>query len=201
MSSQLPVRQVGEVERKAALELLRSRLGGDDMSLEEFSDAASAVVNARTTADLARVLAASAPSVRFTPSDRRLYEPLVIDVQSGKMEFTAGWQLARETSVSCQSGRIKLDLTHAEFDGTEIELDLFCQSGKIEVIVPWPVDLQFVRVSGRSGRVENRLTAGPALPAIVHLRVSAETASGRIVFRRPGDEPTPRRRGFRRRLT
>jgi hypothetical protein len=140
---------------------------------------------------------------KLSPASRRLQEPLLLEIHSGRLELVASWQLARETKVTCNSGRVLLDLTGAIFDDLVVDLDLRLQSGTIEVVVPYFVDVQMVRMKGQSGRVENKLTPNGNLPGGALIRVKAQTRSGRIILRRPktGVARNRRRRWFGRRAT
>jgi hypothetical protein len=188
---------VSEVERRAALEHLQQAVATRGLELEVFSDAASAVLAARTSDELATVLQQTAPVVRLTAADRVLREPLDLHVSSGRLILTSSWQLARQTNVTCLSGRVVLDLTAAEFDAVVVDLDLSCSSGRIEVIVPHSVGIQLVEMSGTSGRIENGIADNVTLPGMPCVRVRARTGSGRITLRRP-QPPRPKRRWFRR---
>ena len=144
------------------------------------------------------VVAALPPTVRMTPADRRLQQPLVLTASSGKLALRSRWQLGSETIVRCSSGRVVLDLAAAEFDDEVIDLELRCSSGRITVIVPHGVDVQMVDISGASGEVRNALGDGVGVPGLPLVRVSASTSSGKITLRRPREKK--RRRGwFRRR--
>lgn len=187
-----------DAQRTAALGHLRSAVAANQLELDAFSEAVTAVLGAGTLDQVAAVLARVAPPVRMTPAFRRLTEPLVLEIRSGTLALGPSWQLARHTIVSCKSGRVVLDLTTAEFDDLLVDLELESDSGSIDVVVPHLVDVQFVRVEGTSGRVVNRLTPNGSLPGTPCIRIKARTASGRIVIRRP-EPPKVRRRWFGRR--
>jgi hypothetical protein len=191
---------VSEVERQAALDHLRQSVASRGLELEVFSDAASAVLSARTSDELAVVLARTAPVVRMTSPERVLHEPLNLNARSSTLQLTSSWQIARQTKVTCGSGRVVLDLTAAEFDALVVDLDLTCTSGTIDVIVPFAIGVQFVEMSGTSGRIDNRISDNVALPGMPCVRVRARTTSGRITVRRP-EPPREKRRWFRRRKT
>ena len=192
---------VTDAHRDAALALLRETLATDDLSLDVFSSAVSAIYAAESLADISAVVQRYAPPVRMTPAERRLKEPLVVETTSGTLRLVDSWQVPATTRVSCGSGRVHLDLTDAEFDQQIVDFDLRTQSGTIEMVVPHAADVQFVRMKGRSGSVDNRITGGGLLPAPVRIRISADTSSGRIVVRRPSPPKPPRRRWFRRRAS
>lgn len=186
---------VTDVQRDAAVEHLRHAVATSNLGLERFSDAVGVVLAASTTAEIAHVLDGVAPVVRMTPPNRRLDEPVVLDTRSGSIELVSSWQLARETRVVSQSGRVLLDLTAAEFDDLLVDLDLSSQSGSITVIVPHAVDVQFLEMTGHSGSVRNLLGPTVSLPGAPLVRIRARTTSGRIVVRRP-EPPTPPKRRF-----
>lgn len=191
---------VTDVQRTAALEHLRNAVAASDLDLDVYSEATSAVLAASSALDVALVLQRVAPAVRMTPPSRRLTEPVLLEVRSGRLELSSSWQVARTTRVVCQSGRVVLDLTTAEFDDDIVDLDLSSQSGSIVVVVPHTVDVQFLEMAGQSGRVLNELGPTASLPGAPLLRVRARTTSGRILLRRPEPPRPPRsRRWWRRR--
>lgn len=191
---------ISEVQRNAALEHLRQAVATEDLGLEAFGKAVEAVLAATTAAEVGAVLSGLSPAVRITPPHRRLDEPVVFEIRSGHLVLGSSWQLGRETRVVNQSGRVELDLSAAEFDGEIVELDLSCQSGSITVVVPYAVDVQFLEMTGQSGRVVNGLGPSASLPGAPLVRVRARTTSGRIVFRRPQPpQPARARRSWLRR--
>ena len=197
---------VTDAQRTAAVQHLREQVAATGMSLDLFSDAASAVLAARTVGEVQHVLDRVAPVVRMTPPDRRLDEPLVLEVRSGRLDLGASWQLGRTTRVHNTVGRVHLDLTKAQFDDRVIDLELTNGSGTITVVVPHAVDVQFLEMTGSSGSIANDVGSPVSLPGAPLLRIRARTASGRIRIVRPAvpDPSDPgasgtRRRWFRRR--
>jgi hypothetical protein len=188
---------VSDAQRTAAVEHLRHAVANQNLGLEEFADAVEAVFAASTAAEVAQVLSRIAPAVRMTALHRRLDEPVVLEVRSGRLVLGSSWQLARETRVVNQSGRVTLDLCAAEFDAEIVNLDLSCQSGSIVVVVPHAVDVQFLEMAGQSGYVVNDLGPAASLPGAPLIRIRARTTSGRIVVRRPEPPKPPRVRRFR----
>jgi hypothetical protein len=191
-----------DAQRSAAVHHLREQVAASGLSLELFSDAAGAVLAASTVDEVRTVLERVAPVVRRTPPDRRLEEPLVLDVRSGRLDLGSSWQLARTTRVVNTVGRVLLDLTKAQFNDDMVDLELTNGSGTITVLVPHAVDVQFLEMTGSSGSITNEVGSPVSLPGAPLLRIRARTASGRIRIQRPPTaDPSspPRRRWFRRR--
>jgi hypothetical protein len=183
-------------QRDAALARLRELIRTGDLELDRFTELADEISAARTGDELRAVLAALPPPVRMSPPERRLSQPLVLTTLTGKLTMAGHWQVARETKVSTTTGRVFLDFREAEFDSTEIELELKTSTGRITVVVPPAVDVQF---TGIAGAVENFLGNRAPVPGGVLLRVRASAVTGKIVLLPPQPRPRVKRRWWRRR--
>ena len=183
-----------EAQREAAVAHLRQAVATSNLGLDVFSEAVSLVLAASTAEEVRLVMDRVAPPVRMTAPHRRLTEPVVFEIRSGRLELGSSWQLGRLTRVVNGSGRVLLDLTTAEFDDTVVDLELSTQSGTITVVVPHAVDVQFLEMSGHSGSVVNEIGQGTSMPGAPLVRIRAWTTSGRIVVRRPAPPGAPRRR-------
>jgi hypothetical protein len=165
---------VDDSERLAAVARLRDLVGTGGLSLERFTASLEQVLAANDQADLEMAMAATPSLVRLTPASRRLSQPLKLDAGIAKLQFGGGWQLARETEVTTNTGKVRLDLTAATWDAREIDLHLKTNTGKIEVIIPKGVAVQMVSATNRV-RMDN---LAPPVPGAPVLRVVASTSTG-----------------------
>jgi hypothetical protein len=94
--------------------------------------------------------------------------------------------------VKANTGRVLVDLTEAEFDDRQIDLDVFVNTGSALVVVPDGVDIQFVALAGT---IRNRLGPITPLPGAPTIRLRAKANTGTISLCHP--EP-PKRRWWRR---
>lgn len=183
-------------QRATALDHVGDLLRRGLIDAEGFAIAKSRFLGAATREEFALVMAALPTPIQMTPENRRLREPLALDANTSKLARTNRWQLGREAIVRSSTSHVLLDLTMAEFDDFEIDLELDCTAGMIDVIVPLGVEVQLVEAStAGKGVMQDRLGAGTGLPGMPVLRVRASTTTGVVRLRRPRT-----RRGWRRLL-
>jgi hypothetical protein len=126
----LPLDPVDDSERLAAIARLRDLVGTGSLSLERFSASLDLVLAAADQTDLETAMAALPSLVRLTPASRRLSQPLKLDAGIAKLDLGAGWQLATQTEVTSSTGRVRLDLNGASWDGRNIDLRLRSARGR-----------------------------------------------------------------------
>jgi hypothetical protein len=184
VAEQLPVpvspEPVDDSERLAAVARLRDLVGTGDLSLERFTASLEQVLAANDQADLEMAMAAMPSLVRLTPASRRLSQPLKLDAGIAKLQFGSGWQLARETEVTTNTGKVRLDLTAATWDAREIDLRLKTNTGTIEVIIPKGVAVQMVSATNRV-RMDNLAPPVPGAP-VIRVVASTSTGAGRVIL-------------------
>ena len=169
---------VDDSERLAAVARLHQLVGTGGLSLERFSASLEQVLAANDQADLEMAMAALPSLVRLTPASRRLSQPLKLDAGISKVQLGGGWQLARETEVTTNTGKVLLDLTAATWDAREIDLRLRTNTGKIEVVIPKGVAVQMVSATNRV-RLDNLVPPVPGAP-VLKIVASTSTGAGRI---------------------
>lgn len=183
--------QDGQVEdglaagRGAALEFAAGLLRHDAIDAETFEMVRTRLVVAQSTADVASVVRALPSPVVRTEPERRMTEPLVLIAHGGALLKSSPWQLAVDTTVEARSARVVLDLGTAEFDGDEVDLEITCTRGLVELIVPASVSVNLERLTVDKGTIQDRLDNNAPLLGLPVVRVTGELATGVLRLRRP----------------
>lgn len=173
----------------AALDHLKDLVADGRVAFEWMAELADQVVAAQTLAELEQVLGRLPSVVEFTRPDRRLTEPLEIDVTTGALRLRENWQLGRYTAVTVRSGSALVDLGGATWDDRIIDLQLDVRSGTIRVVIPRGVEIQLLSIAGN---VRNDTTRTGLTPGAPLLRIAATTRSGSIKLSHP---PLPKPEG------
>lgn len=173
----LPATRVGDADREAAAEHLRTAVADGRLELAELDERLGAVYSARTRAELAAVTADLDPAVAET-------RPLTLRTESGTIKRTGHWDVPAQIVAECTSGSIKLDFTEAGVPHREVRVSATASSGSIVLIVPpdWVVVMD--DVSSSSGSIVNKVGGRPG-PGMKVLRVSGSVRSGTIKARYP----------------
>jgi hypothetical protein len=164
--------------KSTAVSVLQAMLTNDRIGIAEYEHAVERVLDAATEAQLSDVLRALPPPVAMTPADRRLDQPLKIRGGTGRLRLDRRWQLARQTSIRAELGSVTIDLGEAEFDGREIDLNVYTGWGSITLFVPPGVGVQLLRTRGT---VISRID--PPIPGFPLVKLRAQTNLGRIRLR------------------
>jgi hypothetical protein len=182
---------ISDSDRVAVIARLHELVANGDFSMEQFSASLEQVLAADTETELEAAVSGFPSIVRLTPSWRRLSQPVVLDAGIHRLELGAGWQLAADTTVKTNTGRVRLDLTEATWDSRDVQLHLQTGTAKMEVIVPPGVSVHVVSMTGRVALDE----LAPPLPGAPVLRVDASTTTGKIRFTHERPAPRSRRWG------
>jgi hypothetical protein len=185
---------ISEDVRQRGIDVLQGLLAGGKVDLDRFQSALDGLLGARTYADFASVVRTLPPPVEFTPAARHRQEPLEISTSMGEVRLTGRWQVGRLTKIRTGTGMVIIDLTEAEFDDWDVEIDVHTNMGLVTVIAPRGVD---VRQVGKSAAVKS--TLDDPIPGFPVVRLSASTDMGTIRVMHP-KEKRQRRWGRRRRL-
>ena len=173
----LPATRVGDADREAAAEQLRTAVADGRLELAELDDRLTAAYNARTRGELALVTADLEPVV----SDTR---QLTLRTKSGTIKRTGHWEAPGQIVAECTSGSIKLDFTQASVPHSEISIRGMASSGSIVLIVPHDWVVVMDDVSSSSGSIVNKVGGRPG-PYVKVLRVSGSVRSGTIKAKYP----------------
>jgi hypothetical protein len=188
-------RVAGEDARQRAMEFLKDRYAAGDIDTGRLDTAVAALLAATTEAELAEVVRSLPPPITLTSPDRQLAKPLEIHSGAGRLRLEGRWQVARQTHVSADLGRVRIDLTQAEFDDPITDLHVYTGWGSITIIVPRGVGVQITR---HRGGVDSRLE--PPVPGLPLVRLDVTTNIGRVHLRHPETQESRRPRlGVRRR--
>ncbi|HEX6328446.1 MAG TPA: DUF1707 domain-containing protein [Jiangellaceae bacterium] len=173
----LPATRVGDADREAAAEQLRTAVADGRLELAELDERLGAVYSARTRAELAAVTTDLEPVVADT-------RPLTLRTESGTIKRTGHWDVPGQIVAECTSGSIRLDFTEAGVPHREVRVSATASSGSIVLIVPrdWVVVMD--DVSSSSGSIVNKVGGRPGQYTRV-LRVSGSVRSGTIKARYP----------------
>ncbi|WP_158542660.1 DUF1707 SHOCT-like domain-containing protein [Phytoactinopolyspora halophila] len=166
-----PAIRVGDADREAAAERLRTAVAEGQLELAELDERLAATYTARTRTELDSIMA-DLPGVYRSEG-----RPLTLHTASGSLQKNGYWTVPSQITVKCESGAIKIDFTEAECHHQEVEVSVEVMSGSVTLIVPrgWVVDMD--DVSTGSGSVGNKVTERPEPGARV-LRVVGHVHSG-----------------------
>ncbi|MGP8001299.1 MAG: hypothetical protein ACLPKI_28840 [Streptosporangiaceae bacterium] len=178
----------GDGAQQRATEFVKELYAAGSIDAGQLDSVVAGVLAARTEAELAGVVRSLPAPVAFTSPARRLSQPLEIHGGMGRLQLAGHWQLATETHISADLGRVWLDLTGAEFDGSVIDLHVYSGWGSITIIVPRGVAVQLTR---HQGGVDRRLE--PPVPGLPLIRLDVRANIGRVHLWHPGARRRPRR--------
>ena len=166
MSGELEKR-ASDAEREQAVARLREASAQGRLTLEELADRTALAYEARSQAELARVVT-DLPAVAV-PSRRKPIRWTVVAIGDAKRR--GRWRVAERTRVVVGIGDVELDLREAQLEAEEVTVTIFLAVGDVTVIVPRhaEVDLSgFVLVGGKHERGSEEPVPGAPL---VHVRV------------------------------
>lgn len=180
-----------EDAQQRATEFAKELYAAGDIDAGRFDASVTGILAASTEVELAEVVRSLPPPIALTSVDRRLTKPLEIHSGFGRLRLAGRWQVGKQTHVSADLGRIRIDLTEAEFDDNVIDLHVYTGWGSITIIVPRGVGVQ---IAHHRGGVDSRLD--PPVPGLPLVRLDMTTNIGRIHLRHPrSPSGTAHRRG------
>ena len=182
---------ISEDVRQRGIDVLQGLLASGKVDLDRFQSALDGLLGARTFAEFASVVRSLPPPVEFTPAARRRQDPLEISTSMGEVRLKGRWQVGRLTKIRTGTGMVIIDLTEAEFDAWDVEIDVHTNMGWVTVIAPRGVD---VRQVGKSAAVKS--TLDDPIPGFPVVRLSASSDMGTIRVMHPKEK---RQRSWRRR--
>jgi hypothetical protein len=184
---------ISEDVRQRGIGVLQELLASGRVDLLRFHHALDGLLGAATEADFAVVVRSLPAPIELTPPARRREEPLEISVAMGEVRLEGRWQVGRVTKIRTGMGGVTIDLSEAEFDAWDVEIDVHTGMGMITVIAPRGFD---VRQVGRVGAVA--VSIEPAIPGFPVVRLSATSDLGAIRVVHPAVQKQRRRRWRRR---
>ena len=143
---------ISEDVRQRGIDVLQGLLASGKVDLDRFK-VLSMAVGARTFAEFASVVR----SLRLPSNSlrRRGGVKPAGDLHLDGRRFAKGrWQVGRLTKIRTGTGMVIIDLTEAEFDAWDVDIDVHTNMGWVTVIAPRGVD---VRQVGKSAAVKSTL--------------------------------------------
>jgi DUF1707 SHOCT-like domain/Cell wall-active antibiotics response LiaF, C-terminal len=168
--------RVSDAERDSVVEQLGDAAGEGRISLAEFSERADQAHRARTRGDLVPLLA-DLPGAGEVARPSTPTQAVAEHVPVGAIKRTGRWRLNRETTLTTTVGPLKVDLSGAEIDGSEVHLHLSAKVGSIKVWVPAEVRIEVdgsTTVGTRQIEQDSARGAGPLI------RLTADTVLGTV---------------------
>ncbi len=165
-------------ERDAVVERLNQATSEGRLTLEEFGDRAGAAYEARTQAELDRLVADLPPSGAVAPvPPSRPASSQVVPV--GSIKRGGRWRLERDTSIGTVVGSVKLNLRAAEVVGREVNLHVKAVVGSVKVWIPRGVRVEVdgTSILGSRTVAEDGMGDHPHAPL---LRLHIDTVVGSV---------------------
>lgn len=179
MSTPDPNIRISNAEREAVIARLHAATEQGRLGLHEFEERSREAYEAKTYADVERLLADLPGEDRAVAIPKRPKGPvadeLVLDPTYTKAERKGVWTVPSRIVVKPKYGRVRLDFRHARFTTDDVDLHLELEYAPLVVILPrnaTAVD-EGVRLNGGGVKISAGNGGGPTL----HL-------TGRTVFAR-----------------
>jgi class 3 adenylate cyclase len=160
-------RRVSDAERERTVELLKERTADGTLTLEEFAGRVDRALTARSTDDLAAVVADLAGTT-LTERPKRSLRHRVIAVMGGA-QTKGRWRCGDSVTAVAVMGGCQLDFRNAEISVAEVHVTAVAVMGGIHIIVPEGVDVTMSGMpimGGRSLQVKD-VPILPGSPRIV----------------------------------
>lgn len=170
-----------DAERDSVVAELRTLCADGRLTLDEFSDRVSLVLQARTRAELDAVAAEVESPTGRTADHPRKKSAWVVGVLSGGIR-KGRWRPARHVNALAFWGGCHLDFRGAEWSGPVVHVTAVAIMGGIEIVVPEGVRVE-VRRTPIMGGVHRRIRHVPVLPGTPVVRIKALAFWGGVVVR------------------
>jgi hypothetical protein len=184
----LPQVRVSDAEREAIVTRLNNATSEGRLTLEEFSERASAALAARTQGDL-DVLVTDLPAHTSTPAARGASYPAPASgprvsqiTPIGSVKRGGHWRLDRDMEIGTVVGSVKLDLRRAEIAAPVVDMHVRATLGSVKIWIPQgiAVDVDGATVLGSRTIADSAAVSGAPL-----LRLHIDTVVGSVkVYRR-----------------
>jgi class 3 adenylate cyclase len=180
-----PAVRISDVERNRMVEVLRGYCGEGVLTLDEFSDRVGLVFEAKTNAELERVVAdlpvRGTGTVSVPETQRRKVARNAVGIMSGARR-TGRWRPGEEFNAFALMGGCEIDLRQAEIDGGVVTINATAVMGGIDIIVPDGIQVDLDEFHFMGG-VETRLNNVPIIPGSPLIRVKAFALMGSVIVR------------------
>jgi hypothetical protein len=125
--------RVGDLEREAAVERLRTAAGEGRLTIDELDSRLESALVARTYADL-DALTADLPDTRPAPQPER--ESVRLAVRHGHLERHGNWHIPRTVLVQAEHSSVTLDLRSAPIPEGGLNLEITARHSSIILLAP-----------------------------------------------------------------
>jgi hypothetical protein len=116
------------VEHEAAFERIKTAYADEVISYDEMEQRLDAVLTAATGGEVLAVIADLPAAVEDGA--------LEIEAINGRIKRLGTWRVPRRIRISSEYGKVKLDLSQAQFESDKVEIDLQLTYGRARIIVP-----------------------------------------------------------------
>lgn len=160
MSTPDPNIRMSDAEREAIIGRLHAATQEGRLGLEEFAERSREVYEARTFADVRRLLAdlpddAGAVAVSEGPRREAVAELRLTPVHS-KAKREGPWSVPGRIFVAPKHGSVRLDCREARFPGREVEVEIDLVHSSLVIVLPRGASAVDDGVELHGGRVNNR---------------------------------------------
>ncbi|MFJ4879269.1 DUF1707 domain-containing protein [Streptomyces sp. NPDC088745] len=169
-----PAQRIGEEARDAAVRRLQEAYADGHVTHEELDAGLDRVLAARTHGEVASALAglpAQDPGTATT-----------IGAAAGSIRRRGQWRVPRRLTVESALGKVRLNLSRADFEQDQVDIELRVGTGNATLIVPRDavVDVGAVRAGWKDTHYRPRTPTRPGGPTI---RISGVMGFGRLKIR------------------
>jgi uncharacterized protein DUF1707 len=147
--------RVGDVEREAAVERLRTAAGEGRLTLDELDGRLESALVARTFADL-DVLTADLPDAGPAGPRPEQRESVRLAVRHGRLERRANWHIPRTVQVEAAHSCVTLDLRTAPLPVGGLRLEIDSRHSTIILLAPAAMLIESDEVSQRHAQIRDR---------------------------------------------
>ncbi|HWD83814.1 MAG TPA: DUF1707 domain-containing protein, partial [Kribbella sp.] len=119
---------IGDADRNAVVERVQSAYTEGYLTHEEMEQQLHQVLSARTQLEL-DVASAALPAVQPASTS-------TINAASGRIVRRGVWRVPRNLKVVSMYGRVRLDLSQAQFEQGAVDLDLNVMHGGVKLTLP-----------------------------------------------------------------
>ncbi|AXG76491.1 DUF1707 SHOCT-like domain-containing protein [Streptomyces paludis] len=169
--------RISEDDRDAAVRRIQQAYAEGHIAHEELDERLHRVLTVMTRSELVSALASLPEENAGTAS--------TIAVAAGRIRRRGVWRVPRSLKIESAFGRVRLDLSRADFEHPVVDLELRLGSGRATITVPRDaiVDVEGLRTGWKDTRHRTRRGARPSHPGGPTIRISGTMGFGRLTIR------------------
>jgi hypothetical protein len=171
---------MSDADRERVAERLRVAAGEGRLTLEEFEERLTGVLEARTFGEVEEFIA----DLPGSPASAHAPERAELRTTAASLKRRGKWVVARRLRVSARAGSVKLDFTDAVIAHPVVEIALDVHAGSTTLVIPRgaSVDIDSVEMIAGSSRVRG-VPSAPTAGHGPHFVVRGQQRAGRLVVR------------------